>query len=59
MMISPVTRISFGDGSKNRRIARKSCFRFYIFRSPLFTFDLNSQSGDVAWAPYSRSHFLC
>ena len=24
-------------------------------RSPLFTFDLNSQAGDVAWAPYSRS----
>ena len=29
----------------------------FIFRSPLFTFDLNSQSGDVAWAPYSRSQF--
>jgi hypothetical protein len=23
-------------------------------RSPLYTFDLASQAGDVAWAPYSR-----
>ena len=31
-------------------------FSFFI-RKPLFMFDLNSQVGDVAWAPYSSTVF--
>ena len=29
----------------------------FDFRKPLFMFDLNSQVGDVAWAPYSSTVF--
>ena len=28
-----------------------------FFRKPLFMFDLNSQVGDVVWAPYSSTVF--
>jgi dynein intermediate chain 1 len=31
--------------------------KFYPFRKPLFTFDLNNSVGDVAWAPYSSTVF--
>jgi len=27
------------------------------FRDPVFTFDLNSAVGDIAWAPYSSTVF--
>ena len=30
---------------------------FCYFREPVFTFDLNSAVGDVAWAPYSSTVF--
>ena len=30
---------------------------YLIFRKPLFTFDVNAQVGDVAWAPYSSTVF--
>ena len=30
-----------------------------IFRVPLFMFDLESQVGDIAWAPYSSTVFAC
>ena len=29
----------------------------FLFSKPLFMFDLNSQVGDVAWAPYSSTVF--
>ena len=28
-----------------------------VFRRPLYTFDVNSQVGDVTWAPYSSTTF--
>ena len=40
-----------------------SCFHYYwlvvlfCFRDPMFTFDLSSSVGDVAWAPYSSTVF--
>ncbi len=30
---------------------------FFFSREPVFTFDLNSAVGDVAWAPYSSTVF--
>ncbi len=30
---------------------------FHGFREPVFTFDLESPVGDVAWAPYSSTVF--
>lgn len=34
-------------------------YRYIVFtyREPMFTFDLNSSVGDVAWAPYSSTVF--
>ena len=29
----------------------------FLFRRPLFTFDVQAQAGDVAWAPYSSTTF--
>ena len=29
----------------------------FLFREPVFTFDLDSPVGDVAWAPYSSTVF--
>ena len=34
-------------------------FPFFILRVPLFIFDLESQVGDIAWAPYSSTVFAC
>ena len=31
--------------------------RYIHFRKPLFMFDVNSQVGDIAWAPYSSTVF--
>ena len=30
---------------------------FHVNSEPVFTFDLNSAVGDVAWAPYSSTVF--
>lgn len=30
-------------------------FFFFIFREPLFVFDVASSVGDIAWAPYSST----
>ncbi len=35
----------------------KVIFIIFLLREPVFTFDLESPVGDVAWAPYSSTVF--
>jgi hypothetical protein len=65
-LVRPIGQSKYGITLASKVLVRKHCEKkeyesktmsFALQRDPLFTYDLGSAVGDIAWAPYSSTVF--